>query len=116
MEAWPINSAACQREQNIRFPLVINQDCICVWELPCPQIHSIQWLLFPATGYRESANGALVNAGYDGHSYSSSPNAATAYYLSFRGNNVGLIFNLSRAYGLTVRCVKEFIPVFLYFQ
>jgi hypothetical protein len=44
MEEWPINSAARQQEQEIYFPLVINQDCIRVRGLLRPQIHSIQRL------------------------------------------------------------------------
>jgi hypothetical protein len=54
----------------------------------------------------------LTNVGVEGHHWASSPTDATSYYLSVYSGVAGLVNNASRAFGLSVRCVKEFIPFF----
>jgi hypothetical protein len=69
---------------------------------------------FPAGGYRNYDNGALLNVGAHGDHWSSSPGGSTtALYLGFYGGLVFPAYNDTRAWGLSVRCVKEFIPVFI---
>ena len=62
---------------------------------------------FPAGGYRYSSNGGTGYAGSNGYGWSGSSNyTASAYYLYVSSGNANWIYT-SRAYGFTVRCVRE---------
>ena len=63
---------------------------------------------FPASGYRNYSSGALGGVGSDGNSWSSAPYGATnAYYLYFNSGDVYPLYYGSRAYGFSVRPVRE---------
>jgi uncharacterized protein (TIGR02145 family) len=66
---------------------------------------------FPATGYRNT-DGTLVNVGFHGDWWSSSPyNSSIAYNMGFDTGYAGIGTSAYRTYGFPVRCVKEFILV-----
>jgi hypothetical protein len=64
---------------------------------------------FPASGYRSSGDGMLHVAGdYGGFYWSSSVyDAENAFDLDFDGSRVYPVYNDHRAYGQSVRCVRE---------
>ncbi len=64
---------------------------------------------YPASGYRNRTSGALTRVGSEGDYWSSAPTGGSAYagYLSFHSSYVYPFFNFNRAYGFTVRCVRE---------
>ena len=63
---------------------------------------------FPATGCRPPADGVLVNYSGYGFCWSSAAHSeAYAYYLSFGGDSVNPLIHYVRAYGFSVRPVRE---------
>ena len=69
---------------------------------------SASTIWYPASGYRGSGDGSLLNVGNYGNYWSASPSKSNAYGLYFDGKsdvNPSLSFN--RAGGRSVRCVKE---------
>ena len=64
---------------------------------------------YPAVGYRFCSGGSLGAVGDNGYCWSASPsNSSTAYILHFDYNgNIYLANGAERAYGRSVRCVKE---------
>ena len=63
---------------------------------------------FPASGYRKSRDGSLNYVGTDGYYWSASPGSASyGYILYFYSSSVNPSSNNGRAFGLSVRCVKD---------
>ena len=63
---------------------------------------------FPASGYRTNSSGGLTNVSSSGLSWSSAAtSAAYAYYLSFNSGSVSPLDYNYRAYGFSVRPVRE---------
>ena len=66
---------------------------------------------YPVVGYRNRDSGALNAVGEHGYCWSASPvpSSGSAYELHFmfHGGGVNPVDNYSRAYGYSVRCVKE---------
>ncbi|MFA6704222.1 MAG: fimbrillin family protein, partial [Bacteroidales bacterium] len=62
---------------------------------------------WPAAGYRYCINGALYYAGLNGFYWSASPYSNHGYFLNFSSSSVYPSNNNYRAYGFSVRCVKE---------
>jgi hypothetical protein len=66
--------------------------------------------LYPAAGFRTFGRGSLFNVGTSGHYWSASPSSSTSDYASFLGFTIGGVYvndGTYRAYGYSVRCVKE---------
>jgi uncharacterized protein (TIGR02145 family) len=63
-------------------------------------------LKLPVAGNRRSSNGSLDDVGSVGRYWSSTVNGANAYYLYFISYNAGMYFSY-RAYGFSVRCLKD---------
>ena len=63
-------------------------------------------LKLPRAGYRHGSNGALLNVGTTGYYWSSTLGSTSARYLNFNSNNA-FMHNNPRAYGLSVRCIKD---------
>jgi uncharacterized protein (TIGR02145 family) len=63
--------------------------------------------VYPASGYRNSASGALGGSGSGGYAWSSAVTGADGYRLSFSSAGVNPLSNNARAYGFPVRCVSE---------
>ncbi|MDR3118865.1 MAG: fimbrillin family protein, partial [Mediterranea sp.] len=66
--------------------------------------------VYPAAGYRLTSSGSLANVDSYGYYWSASPNSsasANALLLNFYYANIYVYYNTSRAYGFSVRCVKE---------
>lgn len=64
-------------------------------------------LKLPLAGYRHYYNASLNNQGSDGFYWSSSPNGSNAYYLDFYSSGVYPALDYNRAYGYSVRCLKN---------
>jgi uncharacterized protein (TIGR02145 family) len=64
-------------------------------------------LKLTAGGYRNSASGALSYQGGTGYYWSSSVNGIYAYFLLFNSSSVNPASSVNRAYGFSVRCVKD---------
>jgi len=64
-------------------------------------------LTLPAAGYRLKSNGALVNRGYFGFSWSSTENGTFANFLYFTSSNADSNYDRGRTNGFSVRCVSE---------
>lgn len=65
---------------------------------------------FPALGYRDCTNAYLCNAGNNGYYWYSSPSGGSdlrASYMQFYTSEVYLSQSTSRAYGFSIRCIKE---------
>ena len=63
---------------------------------------------YPASGYRRDDDGSLINVGIYGYYWSASPDSYSSYYLRFNDTSlVRLSYDIARAYGQAVRCVKE---------
>ena len=63
---------------------------------------------FPASGYRDHSSGALLGAGGGGTCWSAAPaSAERAYYLGFGSGSVFPLNGNDRAYGFSVRPVRE---------
>ena len=61
-----------------------------------------------ASGYRNNSSGGLSYVSSSGHYWSSAAASATsAYYLSFGSGDVYPLNSLGRAYGFSVRPVRE---------
>jgi uncharacterized protein (TIGR02145 family) len=58
-------------------------------------------------GFRSNSDGSLVFQGSGGYYWSSSPDGAYAYLLGFGSASVGPAGNNYRAYGFSVRCIKN---------
>ena len=63
-------------------------------------------LKLPLTGGRSDFNGSLVIVGTNGYYWSSTVNGANSRYLDFYSSSAGMN-DYTRAYGLTVRCLKN---------
>ncbi len=67
-----------------------------------------QTIWYPASGYRYNYDGGLDDVGYGDICWSASPYLDDAYCLSFDGSGgVSPSFNISRAFGNSVRCLQE---------
>jgi len=66
-----------------------------------------QKLFLPAAGRRNYNNGSLGNTGTDGAYWSITSYEIYAYYLNFNNGSIYSSYHNSRAYGFSVRCVKE---------
>ena len=64
-------------------------------------------LKLPLAGYRDRALGSLGHQGSAGYYWSSSPVGTDAYSLGFLTGGVNPALNDDRAYGVSVRCVKD---------
>ena len=63
---------------------------------------------YPASGCRHAYDGSFNAVGASGYSWSASPNNMSAYRLGFNsGGTVAPANYWGRAYGVTVRCVKD---------
>ena len=63
-------------------------------------------LKLPVAGYRDGSNGSLFDVGTIGHYWSSTVNGVVSRGLAFSSSNASLNYN-GRAYGLSVRCLKD---------
>ncbi|MDR1225989.1 MAG: hypothetical protein LBK47_03720 [Prevotellaceae bacterium] len=64
-------------------------------------------VFFPASGYRNTSNGALTSQGANGYGWSSTQyNGTTGYRLNFNSTASTPAGNNSKAYGYPVRCVQ----------
>jgi uncharacterized protein (TIGR02145 family) len=63
-------------------------------------------LKLPVTGGRDHSDGSLDNGNSDGRYWSSTVNVEDSQYLYFYSNAAGISSN-GRAYGFSVRCVKD---------
>ncbi|WP_157662449.1 FISUMP domain-containing protein [Polaribacter sp. SA4-10] len=63
-------------------------------------------LKLPLAGYRSSNYGTLDLVGSGGYYWSSTVTSAYARNLSFNSSNAGM-FDSNRAYGFSVRCIKD---------
>jgi len=63
-------------------------------------------LKLPMAGYRYNSDGSLFNVGTYGYYWSSTVNGTYAYNLYFFSSFADM-FDFNRAYGLTVRCLKD---------
>ena len=64
-------------------------------------------LALPLAGYRNNSNGLLCNQGSYGYYWAASPHSTNAYYLYFLSGGANPAANNIRAYGFSVRCVKD---------
>jgi uncharacterized protein (TIGR02145 family) len=65
-------------------------------------------VFFPASGFRSGVDDALYDVGNFGSYWSSSVSGASlAYYLGFYSSDVGPAYNVGRAWGQSVRCVRS---------
>ncbi len=64
-------------------------------------------LKLPLAGYRSGGSAALGSQGSYGFYWSSSPNGTDSYYLGFTASGVGPAGDVNRAFGFSVRCVKD---------
>jgi hypothetical protein len=63
-------------------------------------------LKLPVAGYRNYPTGWLVDVGSSGNYWSSTVSVAHARNLYF-GSSIANMYNTNRAYGFSVRCIKE---------
>ena len=63
-------------------------------------------LKWPLPGYREYGNSALSNVGSFGYYWTSTVSGSNSRYLRFYSSSAGM-FDYYRAYGYTVRCIKN---------
>lgn len=68
---------------------------------------NVRTLMLPAAGFRVDTVGSLYYRGYSGYYWSSSEATSNAYVLFFSSSSVSVPSSSSRAYGLSVRCIKE---------
>ena len=69
---------------------------------------SASTIWYPASGYRANSDGSLGLVGYIGNYWSASPNGYYAYDLVFNYDGyVSPSGSPNRAYGRSVRCVRE---------
>ena len=61
----------------------------------------------PYAGYRNASDGSLATQGPYGFYWSSSPDTTTGYDLAFNSTAVYPAGNGVRAYGFSVRCLKN---------
>ena len=66
---------------------------------------SVIW--YPASGHRTDYDGSLYGVGYRGDYWSVTPRSLGAYFLYFSSRYVSLSNDYSRAFGQSVRCLKE---------
>ena len=67
---------------------------------------SNNFLKLPSAGYRGSNDGSLNNEGSRGYVWAATPSSSYAHYLYF-GSAYAYTYNSSRAYGCSVRCLKD---------
>jgi uncharacterized protein (TIGR02145 family) len=60
-----------------------------------------------AAGYRNYNDGSLSDVGSNGNNWSASPGPIGGFYLGFNSGGVYPTGGSNRAYGLSVRCIKE---------
>jgi uncharacterized protein (TIGR02145 family) len=63
-------------------------------------------LKLPVAGYRDNGTGALTNVGINGYYWTSTVSGTSALYLRFISSGATMNNNI-RAYGFSVRCIKE---------
>jgi len=63
-------------------------------------------LQLPVSGLRNYSNGSIANTGTDGYYWNSTISGTSTYYLGFNSGNNRLYVD-SRAYGFSVRCIKN---------
>ena len=63
-------------------------------------------LKLPVAGYRNFSTGALTSVGSSGNYWSSTVSGTNARYLGFT-SSTAIMYANSRAYGFSVRCIKE---------
>ena len=63
-------------------------------------------LKLPVSGLRNYSNGSIANTGTDGYYWNSTISGTSTYYMGFNSANVRLYID-SRAYGFSVRCIKN---------
>ncbi|MFO7879067.1 MAG: hypothetical protein R6V52_03410 [Bacteroidales bacterium] len=63
-------------------------------------------LKLPMAGYRAYSNGSLTDVGLKGYYYSSTVDNPYSRYLFFSTNNA-FMGSFARAYGSSVRCLKD---------
>jgi len=79
----------------------------CGGSTTCRDVAFNSILKLPTAGNRDGISASLINLGSYGYYWSSGPNGVYAYYLSFNSSAVNPAnFNL-RAYGFSVRCLKN---------
>jgi uncharacterized protein (TIGR02145 family) len=62
---------------------------------------------YSASGFRDRVSGNAVNVGRIGGAWSSAPQSTNARYLNISSTYVNPLVGLYRAFGFTVRCLKE---------
>ncbi|WP_395761870.1 FISUMP domain-containing protein [Elizabethkingia anophelis] len=67
---------------------------------------NVRTLMLPAAGYRNYADGTLLNRGRNGYYWSSSATASIASHLYFNSSSV-YVYNFNRTDGMSVRCIAE---------
>ena len=65
-----------------------------------------RYVLLPLAGNRNDSNGSLINVGTNGNYWSSTVSGTSARYLAFN-SSTALMGADGRAYGLSVRCLKD---------
>lgn len=58
-------------------------------------------------GYRYYSNGQYYNQGSHGYYWSSTPYSSNSYYANFYSGGGFIAANVNRAYGFSVRCLKN---------
>jgi hypothetical protein len=89
-------------------------DNISVWDnvhkgrwFKCPSPNGFVDVFLPASGYRLHTSGAFYSTGSIGIFWSVALSGTSAYYMEFYPTLVRPALNLSRAYGFSVRCVRD---------
>ena len=65
-----------------------------------------RYVLLPMAGNRNNSNGSLNNVGTNGNYWSSTVSGTNSRDLNFIGSDADMYDN-GRAYGFTVRCLKD---------
>ena len=73
----------------------------------CKDVAANSLLKLPSGGYRDFSSAGLISVGSSGSCWSSTVNGVSAYNPGFNATNVYPTNNNFRAYGLSVRCLKD---------
>jgi len=65
-----------------------------------------RYVLLPMSGNRNNSNGSLNNVGTNGNYWSSTVSGTNSRNLNFNSSNANMNTN-NRAYGFSVRCLKD---------